>query len=285
MGERVSLKDQPKRVVALTPALVDWVIQLGDRKLLVGVSEHSAHVENSEVVGSSRGVSYEKLASLKPDLVLVDVDANTMEVYRKLNSLKIPVVGVRTPSLVDIESVGKLIATALGSLSKWERISKDWDSKWSGFEERREKRKRERWPTHKVLLQLQLSPLVGVSPQTFLGEVLELMGAKNLVKNGVGVNAYPKLSVEWVVREAPDTIVFLGTESDQQALERFWTRFSGLPAVKAKRLITYSSDALMRPTPQILDAARELEIKIYGASPAPFPKSTPTSTGSSGGEL
>ncbi len=75
----------PQRIVALSPHSVELLYAIGAGDKIVAVITHSDYPEAAkkiEVIGDHRGITLEKLISLKPDLVITDIS------MPKINGLK-----------------------------------------------------------------------------------------------------------------------------------------------------------------------------------------------------
>lgn len=86
------------RIVTLTPSLSEWTATLlGEakaKKAIVGVSEFSqypAYLKSVDLVGPYPKLAVEKIASLKPDLVLASAQANQHDQIEQLRRLRLNV--------------------------------------------------------------------------------------------------------------------------------------------------------------------------------------------------
>lgn len=90
-----------ERIVSTSPSLTEMVKFLGVENRLVAVSDFCQGVEVKERVGSSLSLNLEKVALLKPSLVLLDRAAST-KVRNQLEKLKISYVVYSHESLEDL---------------------------------------------------------------------------------------------------------------------------------------------------------------------------------------
>lgn len=73
LGKQVSIPDQPKRIISLSPAITETLFQLGLGEKVIGVSAFCARpkeAKQKEKVGSYSTTNNEKLAAMHPDLIL-----------------------------------------------------------------------------------------------------------------------------------------------------------------------------------------------------------------------
>ena len=85
----------PRRVVALAPNLTEIVFALGAGDALVGVSEYSDYPEAARAIPRVGGleIDAEKVAALRPDLVLAVAEGNAQGSVRALEAAGLPVDG------------------------------------------------------------------------------------------------------------------------------------------------------------------------------------------------
>ena len=94
-------------------------------------------------------------------------------------------------------------------------------------------------------------PLITVGPGSFIDQLIRMAGGTNVAAKSA--TSYPRLSMEAVLQEDPQVLVFpVGkaegiSESEQQT----WRQWSTMTAVKQGRLHQISADWLNRPGPRI----------------------------------
>ena len=111
-----------------------------------------------------------------------------------------------------------------------------------------------------VFFQIGISPIVSVGTGTFLHELIELAGGKNLAN---GTTTYPRFSREQVLALAPE--IFIVTSMARQAgfeeMKRDWSQWPNLPAARNQSIYLVDSDLFDRPSPRLLDGL-ELLVKL-----------------------
>src|SRR5512137_2806677 len=99
-GSNVKLKDEvgrgvlfpfpPKRIISLAPNITEILFDLGLDEEIVGVSIHCNFPEKAKTrprVGSYISLDFEKIISLKPDLIIATGAGNTREMVERLEKL------------------------------------------------------------------------------------------------------------------------------------------------------------------------------------------------------
>ena len=80
MGRRVTVPFPPQRIVSLVPSQTELLFELGLESKVVGVTKFCIHPENarsqSTVIGGTKNFNFEKIAALKPDLIIGNKEEN-----------------------------------------------------------------------------------------------------------------------------------------------------------------------------------------------------------------
>ena len=79
------------------------------------------------------------------------------------------------------------------------------------------------------------------------------------------------MSFEEILARNPEVIIDMGemantvgvTEADKLRVRQLWSRYSGLKAVKAKRIYAVASDIYVVPGPRMVQAAREFARMLH----------------------
>jgi ABC-type Fe3+-hydroxamate transport system substrate-binding protein len=121
-------------------------------------------------------------------------------------------------------------------------------------------------PRPATLAVVDRSPLYLVGGETFLDEMLETVGARNLARElGSG---YPRGSIEWVIEAGPELLLDMTPGSDDS--HAFWARWPSLPAVARDAVLTLDASRISMPGPELDRALRELAIAVHGAQIDPL---------------
>ncbi len=116
-------------------------------------------------------------------------------------------------------------------------------------------------PPRKVLMLVGHQPLVAVGPGTYLDELLKLAGGINIADQAV--QAWPRLSIEYVIAEAPDVILDGQMGTDAGAPGGFWAQYRSIPAVANHRVYGYPQDLMLRPGPRVSESLAMLAAMIH----------------------
>jgi iron complex transport system substrate-binding protein len=104
----------------------------------------------------------------------------------------------------------------------------------------------------RVFFQIGISPIVSAGTDTFIHELIEIAGGKNLAEGRI---AYPRFSREQVLALEPE--VFIITSMARQAgfeqVKTEWRRWPNIPAVRDDRIFLVDSNLFDRPSPRLVD--------------------------------
>jgi iron complex transport system substrate-binding protein len=249
-NRQVAVNAQPLRVVSIGPSNTEFLFALGAGALVVGVDDFSnepAAARSVEKVGGVK-VNLEKVVSLRPDLVVtVKFSDGTIE---RLGSAGLNVLVVDPQGIGDVARTAILLGRAIGA--DGDALAATIDGKVQQVKARTAGAARPR-VFHEVDASDPAKPFTA-GPGSYIHDLIEIAGGANIAaRTG---SAYPQLSLEEIVRADPEVIVLgdadYGVSPEQVASRPGW---SGLSAVKNKRVFAVSGDLVSRPGPRVGDAA------------------------------
>ncbi|MCP4366597.1 MAG: cobalamin-binding protein [Deltaproteobacteria bacterium] len=272
MGRKVTIPDNPIRVVSLAPSITEIVFVLGHKNRLVGVTRFSDFPETAKKlpkVGSYVHLDLEKIISLKPDLCIAIKDGNPKVVVDRLESLNIPVYVVNPRNLETVMKTITEIGSLLNSNEKAHSVVKNMKSRIQNVKAKTSNviyRPR-------VFFQIGISPIVSVGTHTFAHELIELAGGTNLSKGPI---PYPRFSKEQVLSLSPEVFIITSMTRNTifERVKKEWSKWPSLPAVRDKRIHLEDSNLFDRPTPRLVAGLEHLARRIHPElfRPEPFEK-------------
>jgi cobalamin transport system substrate-binding protein len=255
VGRRVELPDSPHRVVTLTPSLTEMVFSLDAGGDLVGVTDYTdyppeAHTKPS--VGGMVDPSIERIVALHPDVVFAESKANRASTIDALQHLGIPVFVIRAEGLDGILQAVQQVGTALNRTSAARTLV-------DRLRARREEvaRRVTGLPKPRVFVLIWPDPVVTVGQHAFITDAVEAAGAICVTSDIPQL--WPRLSLEEVVRLAPDTLVLIKGGHRTLAIDEMKTRpgWDRVPAVVANRFVEVDA-RFEHSSPVVFDALEEL---------------------------
>jgi ABC-type Fe3+-hydroxamate transport system substrate-binding protein len=257
--------DRPvRRIVSLAPNLTELVFASGAGDLLVGRTKYCNYPAGAlavPVVSELSVPNYERLVSLRPDVVLMTLAGNSATVHRKLTDLGIPAFVLATDRVDGI----------INSLDTIRMIAGRPDGSTAAAELRtRAAAARERAKTRRrvtAFVVLDRSPLMTVA-RGFVSEAIDLAGGRNIAQSEMA--AYPQFSREAVIRSDPEVLILPAeTFTGMQDLLASFPEWSQLAAVRTGQIFRVSSDLLFRPGPRVVDAIEQLDSVFAAATARP----------------
>ncbi|WP_321469998.1 helical backbone metal receptor [uncultured Paludibaculum sp.] len=263
---------EPRRIISTAPSITEilYALGLGDR--VAGVTQYCRYpveAQQKPKIGSFLEPDFERILSLKPDLVLVI--KNPIQVAEKLRKLGVRAEEINQDSVEDVFRSIELIGQWTGSTAAARKMTAGMRSQ---LDEIRAKTKGQL--RKKTLFLVGRSPgtlqgMVAAGPRTFIDELVGIAGGTNLLQNSP--IQYPKVSVEQVLAGDPDVILDMGdfAHLEGKPLEArndfltLWSRYPQLRAVRSKQVIQIDSDVFIHPGPRIGIAVRALYQNLHGA--------------------
>lgn len=266
LGQSVTLTKPARRIISLAPHVTELLYAAGAGAQIVGASNHSDYPPQAAQIPSLGGynaLDIERIASLKPDLIVAWHSGNKPLQLARLRSLGIPVFESQPADFGMIASSLERLGQLAGTDITAQAAATAFRARWQQLEAQY----RGRAPLS-VFYQIWSQPLMTLNGQHMVSAVLRLCGGRNIFAELPQLA--PTVSVEAVLAADPQVILTAGDARDQP-LER-WKAFPRLRAVRDGQLYTVNADWLNRAGPRVLDAAQEVCGKLDQArrlAPAP----------------
>ncbi len=252
-GRLVRLAEPARRIVALAPHLTELLFEAGAGAALVGTPAFSDYPEAAKAIpriGDARALDLERIAALRPDLVVAWASGSPKRQVERLGNLGLPVFYSETPDLGAIagtlERLGHLAGTAAAAGQRAGRFRSDLARLRARYAGRGSLR---------VFYQVAAQPLVTVSTRHVIADALSVCGARSVF--AAHRDWLPRPSREAVLLADPDAIVVAAVQ-DRKARLAQWRRWGSLRAVAAGRLYAVDPSTLHRATPRILEGVATL---------------------------
>lgn len=249
---RSSAPPPEPRVVTLAPHLAELVYDAGAGRLLVGVSAHSDYPKEIGVlplIGDAFVVDQERLALLKPDMLLAWKSGTPQHVVGELRNQGYRVEVIETRSLQDIAAALETIGRLTGNPARADRAAAQFRQGLSAL--------RERYSSTdpiRVFYQIQKRPLYTISGDHYVSELIGICGGQNIFSDLV--NLAPLVAVEAVIERDPE-IMLVSSDAEADALGE-WDRWPELAANRYGNRYVMPADEIGRPTPRLLIAGEAL---------------------------
>ncbi len=256
VGREVVLPSPPKRIISLAPNITEILFSLGLDEEIVGVSTYCNYPEKAKSklrVGSYLALDYEKVVSLKPDLVIATGAGNTQDMVERLEKLGFPTYVIYPKSFNDI-------LQSIGHLGRVVDREKEAVAIIQEMARRRDRvvELAQALYRPKVFFQIAEAPIVTVGKGSFGDDLIRLAGGQNIAGNEREM--YPRLGMEEILKRSPEVILVssMNPGGAYDKVLREWARWKTIPAVKQGRIHLVNSDLIDRPSPRIIEGLEEI---------------------------
>ncbi len=251
--------DAIRRIVTLAPNLTELVFAAGAGELLVGVSAYSdfpPEAQRLPLVSDAFTVDQEKLALLKPDLLLAWQSGTPVHVVDELRKAGFNIEAITTRGLDDVPAallrIGELTGHEVQARAAAENFRQSIDEirrQYSGASE------------VSVFYQVSARPLYTINREHFIGEILSLCGGRNIFADLSELA--PSVSVEAVIDRNPEVLLAASDSGDMPFAD--WHRWDTLAANRYGNHFVVGSAEIGRATPRLLLAARQVCVALLAA--------------------
>jgi iron complex transport system substrate-binding protein len=260
-GRTVRIPQPVLRIVSLAPSLTETVYALGIQDRLAGDTDYCDYppeAQKKPKVGGALNPSLEEIAALHPDLVLATKGLNRLDTVLALQTLNIPAYATDPHTVDQIVSSTLRLADILGVPDAGATLAADLKRRLDDLDEHLAA-----VPPRRVLFVVWDEPLISVGKDTFIADALRHAGALSIVES---TQSWPQMSLEEVVRQQPDFLVFAESHSPTGSvdLDALASRpgWRGLEAVRHRRFAVVS-EAVNRPAPRIVSAIEDLARQLH----------------------
>lgn len=199
MDRTIRLKSPPERIVSLVPSQTELLFELGLNNRVVGITKFCVHPKewfiNKTRVGGTKNVHFEKIAALKPDLIIANKEENTEAEIKKLMDLyPVWVSDIQTLSdaLNMISDLGEITETSNKAATIIQKIRWNFQS----------------LPTPSIKRAAYFiwqKPMMSVNHSRFINDMMQRCGLENVF--ALEDSDYPKINEEQLRGAKPDLIL------------------------------------------------------------------------------
>lgn len=258
-GNVITLARPAQRVIAMAPHVTEMLFAAGAADKIVGAVSYSDYPEAAKKiprVGDNRLIDMERVAAMKPDLIVIWMHGGFERQIDNLRKLGVPLFHsepTRLEGIADnVERLGQLMGTeavaspaAAGIRQQFAALAKQYGNR----------------PPVRLFYQVWDKPLYTLSGKSIVSDSIRLCGGVNIFADQK-VTA-PVVSMEAVLQANPEAII--GTSEKDYGSVDLWKPYGTLLAVKNNNLFRLEGDLLNRAGPRMVDGTRALCEKIETA--------------------
>ena len=257
---------RPSRIISVIPAVTEILFAICAGDQIVGVSSFETYPPEAlkkPRVGALLNPDFERILSLKPDLVVVYVSQT--ELASRLQRAGVPTFVYRHSGLADVSATIGSLGERVGRAAEAARVVRDIQTKLDAVRTSVAGRSKPRIALvfgrdAGTLRNMFVSGGIG-----FLNDLIVTAGGENAFADVKRESA--QVAAEAMLTHKPDVIIETHqSDWDASATARelaVWRTLPALPAVRANRVHIVADDRLFIPGPRLVDAARILAETIH----------------------
>ncbi len=257
-GKPVTLQKPALRVVAMSPHATELVYAAGGADRIIAAVDYSDYPEAAKRlprVGSNRQIDMERVAALKPDLIVVWMHGSSERQIEQIRALGIPIFHSEPKKLADIPDSLDRIGTLMGTEKVAEAAAADLRRQLAALAARYAGR-----PKVRMFYQVWDKPLYTLNGGHIVSDAVRLCGGENIYA-AMKVTA-PVVSFESVLGEDPEAIISTGERSKEDGGVSVWRPYGTMTAVRRDNLFQLDGNLLNRAGPRMVAGAAALCEKL-----------------------
>jgi len=288
-GNTFKMDKKPERIISTMPGITEMLFSINLDDRIVGVTKFCNYPEEETKdipkVGGLK-MNLEMIVSMEPDLIIMDGSAQEKDIAR-LMKLELPVF-VINPNTIEAlfknyETLGVLTANyhAMYTTTEWMKRK----IKWKEVQAKKFYTRKIKVPTIEVvgegenettreamievvkylkqvdaLVIISRKPVVAVGKNTFIDDLLKIIGVKNVIKTG---GEYPKLGKEQIFVLDPDVIITTSDVAKKPEDIYKDSKFKYTTAGITKKVLIIDPDIISRPGPRLVNALNQIYDFVY----------------------
>jgi iron complex transport system substrate-binding protein len=262
-GNNFKLPKKVNTIISTAPSNTEILVELGLSDKLVAIDKYSKDVEGINKDLSKidfKNPDAETLVGLKPDLIIASGHNKTgsEDPFAAVKEAGIEVVYIPTSSSIDdIYKDINFIAKVTGTEKKGNEVISNMKNEINSIKKIGDAITDKK----SVYFEIGSAPtLYSFGNGTFLNEMLETVGAKNIFGNE---NSWISPNPEAIVKANPDVI--LTNEPIENAADAIRTRagFKDVNAVKGNNIFVIDNNSSSRPSQNIIKALKQIAKAVY----------------------
>lgn len=255
------------RIVSLVPAVTEMLFAIGAGYEVVGVSSfdhYPPEVETRTRVGALVDPDFERIVSLRPDLVVVYGTQN--DLIARLGRVHLPVFRYQHAGLADVTQTMRVLGARIGLSASADVRARRIENQLASI---RNESRSQPHPRTALIIGRDPGALRGIFASGgigFMHDMLEVAGGADAFGDVKRENV--QASAEMLIARAPEVILELRPDehwnADRiQSEVNLWKQLTSLPAVRADRVHILTDDKLLVPGPRVAEAVALMARAIH----------------------
>jgi ABC-type Fe3+-hydroxamate transport system substrate-binding protein len=257
-GDSIAVAPPPRRIVSLNPTTTELLYAIGAGARVVGRTTYDYYPPQVRAVadlGPGLRPNVEAVLAIRPDLVILYASEDNRDAARRLRASGIRTVAYRVDRIVDFARVTLALGRLTGD-SAAARVTVD--TVQTTLDRVRAQTRALPHPT--AFWILWESPLLSVGGGSFLNELLEVAGARNVYDSLPAPS--PAVSFEDLLRRDPDVVLASPVTRGRLLADPRWR---ALRAVREGRVLVFDTTIVNGPSARIGASAGALARLLHPA--------------------
>jgi len=206
----VNISSENPKIISLSPYVTENLFNLGYGQSILAVTSYCNRPQKAKTTLKIGGIidpNIEAILELDPDIVFATKEDQSQEQIKKIRSLGVNVFVLKeTLNYEDIKQNFLVISEIIGKKEKGKNDLKNIQSKLNKIKKKNLLMRKKK----KIFFVLETRPLITVSRQSYMNDMLSFVNAENVVTE---TNPrYPFFSKEKMLLLKPDLVVFIATQ-------------------------------------------------------------------------
>ena len=200
----VTLPDFPARIISVVPSQTELLFDLKLGERVVGITKFCVHPDSwfrgKPHVGGTKNLNFDRIYSLKPDLIIANKEENTKQEIERL-AADFPVWISDVKSLADATAMIASVASITGTSETGEKLIDYIETAFGSMQPLNE--------GYSALYLIWKEPWMSVNHDTFIHDMMKVCGLVNCTAEFS--DRYPVLS-DMQIRELNPDLILLSSE-------------------------------------------------------------------------
>jgi iron complex transport system substrate-binding protein len=243
-GDTIVVGASPRRIVSLNPTTTELLFAIGAGPRVTGRTSYDLYPKEALAVpdlGQGLKPNVEAVLNTHPDLVLLYASADNRDAARRFGASGVATAAYKIDRIADMIRVTRALGRLVGDTAAADRTV---DSVQATLDRVRTQTAKLPHPT--VFWPLWETPLLSVGGGSFLNELLEIAGAKNIFADLSQPS--PVVTFEELLRRDPD-VILVGAKSRERIVND--QRWKTLRAVREGRVVVFDSAIATGPSTRV----------------------------------
>jgi iron complex transport system substrate-binding protein len=254
------------RVVSLSPATTEALFAVGGGDRMVGRSrfcDWPPEAMKLPALGGMVDADFEGIVGLGPDLLVGAPGPASTRLADKLSAFKVATWFPQTDSLAAVDAMILEAGERTGHAADARQVTATVDARLAEVEHAVAGD-----PSPRVLMVVDLNPVVATGPKDFLDELLRRAGGTNVLSTGV---SWQTLDFEEITGLDPDVILDVSSMSGggPTRITPAAHGWADVRAVREGHVIAITDVRVLRPGPRIAEGLAILAHALHPHSPVP----------------